>query len=428
MLRIVQWVDDLLGLVQDLLADFGVNVSLLALRRVLWLLAGVLLLYGTAKLIKAILSFVESAYGFTRHQIQSRFWRETGKLSTVITFVLLVIAYAFYGEEQERTLPEALLSLAKERLAEVLPTAIVTQWVLLIGFWLLFGLLLGMPFVKLLWPLTAMFYLVVLTAYLVVFTPSLMASFSGGPGPPEIAVFALAVPLIYLGYLLEGPERRVHVAGQQRELRAQQGLPERRRGPVGRLLWGEESGAASRWLPPPGHLAAGAGAWLVLCSILVAVVYGFKALVGALPPTPDEVVRGELVVMTFLFLLSCLYFRVTAPAEQDLPPALFHFVDLSLALSACAVAVAGLPDSPVTLGPVPAWVVAVGPPLVVAALILGTHLRELRAETPRWGVCLGAGVAAALLVGPLRIVLTDVLLPYVRLLPLPDWVPLAAVW
>ncbi|MEO3809508.1 hypothetical protein ABGB17_10960 [Sphaerisporangium sp. B11E5] len=70
MLPIVQWVDDLLGLVQELLAAFGADVSLLTLRRILWLLVGVLLLYWTAKLIKSLLSFGESAYGFARRQIR----------------------------------------------------------------------------------------------------------------------------------------------------------------------------------------------------------------------------------------------------------------------------------------------------------------------------------------------------------------------
>ncbi|MEO3809509.1 hypothetical protein ABGB17_10965 [Sphaerisporangium sp. B11E5] len=349
-------------------------------------------------------------------------------MAPFISFVLLVIAYAFYGQEQKRTLPDALLHLGKEQLAEVLPAAIVTQWVLLIGFWLLFGLLLGTPFGKLASPLTTMAFLLVLTGYLAVFTPALMALFSGGAGRAEMGVFALAVPLMYAGYVLEGPERRLEVARLRREMRAQQGLPEVRRGPVRRLLWGSEEGPRSRWLPPPGYVAAGVFAVFLLFSLLVGVVYGVKAFGEPRPPSPDEVVRGVLVLMTFLFLLSCFSFRTTALTDLNPPPALFHFVDLSLALSACVVAVVGLPDSPVTLGPVPPWMIAVGPPLVVAALILGIHLREQRADTPRWGVCLAVSVGVALLVWPLKILLIEVLPPYLRLLPLPGWVPLAGGW
>jgi hypothetical protein len=39
----------------------------------------------------------------------------------------------------------------------------------------------------------------------------------------------------------------------------------------------------------------------------------------------------------------------------------------------------------VTLGQVPAWVVAVGPPLVVAVLVFTTNVLRFQRRTPRWG-------------------------------------------
>ncbi|MFC6081237.1 hypothetical protein [Sphaerisporangium aureirubrum] len=424
----MRYADDFLGAIQDLLGSFGLDVSLVVLRRIFWILAGVLLLYGAAKLIHSFLSAAGSVFGFARRRVQERFWRETDKMAPLISLLLLVIAYAFYGREQTRTLPEALLDLGKEQLASVLPLAIVTQWVLLCAFWLVFGLLLGVTRERLMYPLSSMLFLAVLTGYMILFTTALMGVFADGVQVAEAGVFALAVPLMYLGNVLDGPERRARHARMREEMRAEAGLPEVRRGAAHRLIWGSADRPGSRWLPPPGPMLGGVLAVFVMFALLTGVIYALKAFGEPRPPTVAEVVHAELVVTSLLFLLSCFYFRTVTLMELDPPPALFHFVDLSLALSACAVAVAGLPDSAVTLGPVPPWVVAMGPSLVVAALILGIHLREQRAGTPRWGICLAVSVAAAVLVWPAKIVLTEVLPPLIGLLPLPGWLPVDAGW
>jgi hypothetical protein len=62
-------------------------------------------------------------------------------------------------------------------------------------------------------------------------------------------------------------------------------------------------------------------------------------------------------------------------------------VVVMMALSACAIALSGLHHSPVTLGRVPVWLIAVGPPLVVALVVFATNLVRLRRCTTRWGAC-----------------------------------------
>ena len=54
-----------------------------------------------------------------------------------------MLAYGLFWEEQTRTLDKALLDLGKEHLAEILPTAILTQVVLLSAYCVIFGGLTG---------------------------------------------------------------------------------------------------------------------------------------------------------------------------------------------------------------------------------------------------------------------------------------------
>jgi hypothetical protein len=106
-------------------------------------------------------------------------------------------------------------------------------------------------------------------------------------------------------------------------------------------------------------------------------------------------------------------------AQPEVPPALLPFIDLSMALSACAIVLSGFGQSAVTLGSVPVWVVAIGPPILVALLVFTANVLRLRSGTTRWGACVLAAVAAALLVWPAKEALHWLLRPLVELLPLP---------
>lgn len=132
-------------------------------------------------------------------------------------------------------------------------------------------------------------------------------------------------------------------------------------------------------------------------------------------------VTVDLIVVSVMFLVSCYRFRADALNETAAPPALLHFIDLTAAISACAIALVGLPGSQVTFGAVPAWLVAVGPPLIVATMVFVLRILRRCGVTPRWAACVLAAGIAGLLVGPAKIVLAAILTPVVDLLPFPDF-------
>ncbi|MFC5004457.1 hypothetical protein ACFPIJ_42355 [Dactylosporangium cerinum] len=96
----------------DLMAGDLVAVALLVIGGMLAALA-----YAVVKAVAGGL------WSFGRSQVEQQFWRDGGKLTTLLSLTVLVLAYAFYGHEQPRPLAGALADLARDKLLAVLPLA-----------------------------------------------------------------------------------------------------------------------------------------------------------------------------------------------------------------------------------------------------------------------------------------------------------------
>jgi hypothetical protein len=314
---------------------------------------------------------------WSKRQIDEEFWRHPGKLATAVSTVLLVLAYGFYGADQSESLTDELIDLGRDRLAGVMPLAILTQWVLLCACWTLFGLLLGIPRPQLLRPLRTIGAFLTFTALLILYTVLVMSLLDGDFGTAAPA----AAAIVGIGYLAA-------VATSKK-----------------------------RWRVPLRQVLTVSGVWLGILGLLTALATIALAAANLPVPTLDEAITFDLVGASVLFLFACYRYRADVLNHTDVDPVLLHFIDFTVALSACAIAISGLPNSPVTLGPVPTWLIAVGPPVLVAAMVFGVHLARKRATTPAWAVCLTASVVAGVLVGPARIVLGVVLSPVAGMLP-----------
>ncbi|GAB3842801.1 hypothetical protein [Dactylosporangium cerinum] len=75
----------------DLMAGDLVAVALLVIGGMLAALA-----YAVVKAVAGGL------WSFGRSQVEQQFWRDGGKLTTLLSLTVLVLAYAFYGHEQPR--------------------------------------------------------------------------------------------------------------------------------------------------------------------------------------------------------------------------------------------------------------------------------------------------------------------------------------
>ncbi len=381
--------DDFFTGLAELLQDAGIDVSAGLLRSIaviaLAVLAITLLINvgkGAVQVAKGSFQAAKAAVGFTRKQIDNKFWRDAGKLATAISFLLLVAAYGLFWEEQTRSLDEALLDLGRERLAEIVPTAILTQVVLLSAYWLLFGRLTSVPARTLLEPYRLFLGFAVVFAVLILASvvPFLLA---GGDAETLgmtvlglITVFGLCVPLLAKATLAAGEK-------------AKQGKAK-------------------------ASITVAVVAMLMLTGLVATVVAAIYAAV-ARRPSVEGLVATDVAIMTVLLLITAYRFRAYI-GDAQIPRAVPHLIDFSLAISACAIALVSLPGSQVTLGPVPPVVIAAGPALAVAVMIYVVHLRHSRAATPRWSACLAVAIVGGLLAGPLRFLLAEPIAAFAGLL------------
>lgn len=344
-------------------------------------------------LVKAV---VGGLWSFGRGQVEQQFWRDGGKLTTLLSLTVLVLAYGFYGDEQPRPLVGALVELVREQLLAVLPLAVLTQWVLLWLFWLLFGLLMKLPRAQLVEPAVLFNSVLVFSGLMVLFT----LVFLGLARQDWGAAAGWYAAVVAASYLL------IVVGNNPRDW------------PSGRGSW------TFRWKVAPRTVLLVTLLFTAVFTVIAVAVWGVRASTSSGGvPSLGAMLRGELIVMSVLFLLLCLGFKtVILKSNPATPKVLFDFMDLTGALSAVTIALTGLAQSPVRLGSTPVWVIAAGPPLLVAVAILLFNLvpRSARIQTPRWGWCLVACVVFALLVVPGRAILTEVLTPVAALIPWPD--------
>jgi hypothetical protein len=320
-----------------------------------------------------------------------------GRLGTVVSFVLFVVAYGFYGEEQTRSLAQALADLGRKQLGSVMPLAIVTQWVLLCVLWFLFGGLCRVPAWQLVKPILFPFGFLLVVGYLLLPSVSLVALVNGAGAWP-VAVPLLAMVLgSYVLNLLAAPElaqtrRALHEAGSPAPA-----------GWFGRWYFGDPMRTRPRWAPAPGAILA-----LPLGIILIYTLVTFGVIVARGVPSTAGVVSVTLVAAAVLLLFALYQFRGKVLEQTEVPRSIFYFIDLTLALSALVIALAGQAGSQVTLGPVPPALIAAAPPLLVAAWVLFLSLRPWQG-TRNWQVCLIASVLAATAVYPFQLILTGTL-------------------
>ncbi|WP_406114676.1 hypothetical protein [Kitasatospora purpeofusca] len=114
-------------------------------------------------------------------------------------------------------------------------------------------------------------------------------------------------------------------------------------------------------------------------------------------------------MLSVMVLMMVFSFRRNLDGRIRVSPAVPRLIDLSLLLSVGWLGLSGAWSSPVTLGPLPAWVVALGPPLVIALLVLLLGVLPHRRQTPRLALALTVAVAAGPFVLPLRSVLQHLL-------------------
>lgn len=364
-------------------------------------LLGVVLVLIAVSIVWQLVSAVVRIIKFARDQVRDRFWRETDKLTLFITFLLLFAAYGLYRHDQPRTFIDAVEGIGLERLAELLPIAILTGWTLLVGFWFLFCAVMGIPIRRTGRVLSGVGTFLAATVLLTLYSVVLAAAVRG-----QVATIVLgALGILIANYLLLVAEnnRRFH---QQQAAAAAAGTARRGR-PYGAWrtrIFGNPSRPYHRWRIPVGNQLIMLLVWSlvfgVVGGITVSAVYASRE---SGTPSIRGVVIVDIAVMTVFALFACVSFRKEVLAAQDAPRVTLHLVDLSLAVSAGAIALTGVAHAPVSLGPVPAWLVAAGPPLIVALTVLTIHVLPARRHTPRWGAVLVVAIAAGLLVGPAKL-------------------------
>jgi len=324
-----------------------------------------------------------------------------GRAGTLVSFLLFVVAYGFYGEEQTRSLSQALADLGRKQLDSVMPLAIVTQWVLLCALWFLFGGLCRVPISRLVKPMLTPFWLLLVAGYLLLPSASLVALIKGAGVWPVVTPLLVMVLGSYALNVLTSPNPEAMRTLQEAGNPAPSGL-------FGRWYFGDPGRTRPRWAPVPGRVLA---VPLGVIFVYILVTCGVLATRGV--PSTAGVVDVSLVIAAVLLLFLLVRFRGTVLEQTEVSRSIFYFIDLTMALAALVVALAGLSHSEVTLGPVPPVLIAAAPPLLVAAWVMFLSLRPWQG-TRNWRVCLIAGLPVALLVYPFQLVLTATLAPLVH--------------
>jgi hypothetical protein len=399
---------------QGILDAFAIPVSLKALP--IWariLIVSVILSSVTVGLIQLVVN----------GKLWSRtFWSNSGKALPVLTCIMLVVSYRFAGVHDARPLGTALADAADTGLPRLIPQSILTQLVLVTIFWFIFGRLMDLPWRTLAAPYGS---LALGAAGLLLMFPIttmwLALHRAGDPGTFALVLAGLIGLVGLWGYLVAlyecSPLGRVEWKTRREQAQLGPSQPDADPRTKRMLLRFVEE-------PPPFRLWPGLRRVLrhtrqLSASVaFVAVAISLPYWAGWLdPPRPTAVLRVELVIYCIGLLIALGRFRDLAFEIPDLPAAMTAFVDLTLALSASMVAIAALPGANVTSGRAPPWTVAIGPPLLVALLLLVAVLVPNRSSTPRWTTCLTVSGAAAVLLVPLQALITAAILPIVGLLP-----------
>jgi hypothetical protein len=280
--------DSIFAYVQVLLADLGLHVSTVVLKIVAAVLALILLYTIVRYIIIGVITIVQ----FGKEQVEQKFWRDAGKTTTLISFILLVIAYAFYGQQQTRTVVQAATDLGKDQLDTVMPLAILTQWLLLLGFLALFGWLMQVPMRPLFHHATLVLGWILFTGLLAFCTVWAYPLAFGGFD--AVAWASLGVTLLGLYFFVvatNGPKQRRTNAEWLR-----------RRGWFVRSLFAGGS-ERSRWRISPFGLIISVLPLLLIDMIIAVFVFAFYDKTGATIPSREGLVSVQVVVSAGLALM-----------------------------------------------------------------------------------------------------------------------------
>ncbi|MFJ8436341.1 hypothetical protein ACIQ9P_34075 [Kitasatospora sp. NPDC094019] len=356
------------------------------------------------------------------------FWDDTGRLLGLAQLLLLLLAYAFGAGGQSRSFGAAVGDILSGQLPDLLPMAVATQWLLLSALWLVVGASAGVGRADLTAPFDAVRGMALIAVFVVAFTAAWMAPPSGrGPAGRLPAVVLVCAVLLLFGYLSavsRAHEQRPDIARRRREAleHSFRGLG-RTSGPAAAdrpeealiaalLARGQRPSAPSTgsvWRPAPALVLRLCLLWTALLGLPAAAVTWIFSTGHFPPPDLHGVLRVELAVLSVMVLLMVFSFRRGLEGRVRVSPAVPRLIDLSLLLSVGWLGLSGARNSPVTLGPLPAWAVALGPPLAIASLVLLLGVLPHRRETPRLPLALAVAVAAGPLVLPLRSALEHLL-------------------
>lgn len=375
---------DLFEWLSDVLKSTGVDVSPRTLQGLALAVVAVVAAVVLVRAVRVAMAVVRQVVEFTRRQIRGRFWRDAGKLATFISFLLLVLGYGLFWPQQSRPLSDALLAMGRDHLDEIVPTAVLTQALLLCAYWMILGRVMAVGWRTLAEPFRLFLIFAAVFAWLVFAS---VVPFVLAGGDAETLGLAIGVLVTVLG--LAAGWLATHSARRDK---------------------------AGKPIGPARGMVVAAFAILALTGLVALVVAGVYSAVAATPSVPG-LLSTDLAILTVLLLYVCYKFRAYI-GGAEVPAAIGHFIDFSLAVSAGAIAITGAVGAPVSLGGVPPVVVAAAPALVVAVMVFVIHLRGARAETRGWTVALIVAVAAGILVGPAKQMLAEPVGEFATLLPI----------
>jgi hypothetical protein len=133
-----------------------------------------------------------------------------------------------------------------------------------------------------------------------------------------------------------------------------------------------------------------------MSAVLAGLVTLVVALAGWGAPSVEGTVRVELVGFAAVFVIWFFRFRRSSYAHPRVPAAMAGLTGVSLALTAALLAASGARIAPVTVGPVPALLVAVLPGLAVALVVFLVDVHPHRHRTRGYRLCLLVALLAGL--------------------------------
>lgn len=348
------------------------------------------------------------------------FTREgTDKWPVALNFALLVLSLATSGPAHRQETLAQLGALIRDNLPAIAPIALITQFVVLLFAWLLFGLIMSMRARLLFAPLEYVAGFAGSAVITLAYVYCFYRIFSDGARPLWIAVLvALHLAATYLTML--NYTNPYSVALRKNEANKRSDTPVLDRALRSWASIGEDVSSpgwewrfsARQYATQVAKLAVTTAVVVVLC--LTPYRLGWAHAV----PQFSTVARVVLVVSTIAFYGWLFSFREATLELEDVPKGLSSLVDLSTAVTAFTITLVGLRGALFGSGITEPVLLALGPPTMGVIAILLIKVLPHRDKTPRWPwplyTSLALGALQILLKEPIR----KVVLLVLRILPI----------